>query len=61
MSYPAKHIDPIIGSQANDEAQAEGEVLEIDFRRRESLSEIFNAEIDAWARRALASNGFGDY
>ena len=28
---------------------------------RESLSENFNAEIDAWARRALAANGFGDY
>lgn len=28
---------------------------------RESLSESFNAEIDAWARHALASNGFGDY
>jgi hypothetical protein len=28
---------------------------------RESLSESFNAEIDAWTRHALASNGFGDY
>ena len=28
---------------------------------RESLSEIFNEEIDIWARRALAANGFGDY
>ena len=27
----------------------------------DSLSEIFNDEIDAWARRALAANGFGDY
>jgi len=25
------------------------------------LSENFIAEIDAWARQALASNGFGDY
>ena len=23
--------------------------------------ETFNDEIDAWARRALAANGFGDY
>ena len=28
---------------------------------RDSLSENFNAEIDAWAKHALASNGFGDY
>lgn len=28
---------------------------------RDSLSESFNAEIDAWAKHALASNGFGDY
>ena len=28
---------------------------------RESLSENFNQEIEAWARRALASNGFGDF
>ena len=27
---------------------------------RESLSERFHDEIDAWARRALAANGFGD-
>ena len=27
----------------------------------ESLSEPFIDEIDIWARRALASNGFGDY
>ncbi len=27
---------------------------------RESLSEKFHDEIDAWARRALAANGFGD-
>ena len=28
---------------------------------RDSLSESFNAKIDAWAKHALASNGFGDY
>jgi hypothetical protein len=27
----------------------------------ESLSEAFCEEIDRWARRALAANGFGDY
>ena len=28
---------------------------------RDSLSEIFFNEIDAWARQALAANGFGDF
>ena len=28
---------------------------------RESLFETFADEIDIWARRALAANGFGDY
>lgn len=28
---------------------------------RESLFENFADEIDIWARRALAANGFGDY
>jgi hypothetical protein len=30
-------------------------------RDRESLSENFNTELDAWARQAMASNGFGDF
>ena len=30
-------------------------------RERDSLSEHFITEIDAWARQAMASNGFGDY
>jgi hypothetical protein len=29
--------------------------------KRDSLSEIFLEEIDAWARQALATNGFGGY
>jgi len=29
--------------------------------KRDSLSEAFYDEIDAWARQALAANGFGDY
>ena len=28
---------------------------------RESITEIFCEEIDQWARRALAANGFGDF
>ncbi|HKJ51746.1 MAG TPA: hypothetical protein VKB27_09580 [Gammaproteobacteria bacterium] len=43
--------------------QADCEVLEFtrDSYRRDSLSENFVNEIEAWARHALASNGFGDY
>jgi hypothetical protein len=37
----------------------------VKFRRgnhdRDSLSENFTNELDAWARQALAANGFGDY
>ena len=44
----------------------ECEIVEFkpDFRDdpgRDSLSEIFHDEIDAWARHALALSGFGDY
>ena len=28
---------------------------------RDSLSEIFNEDLDSWARRALGASGFGDY
>ena len=30
-------------------------------RDRDSLHENYVLEIDAWARQAMASNGFGDY
>lgn len=32
-----------------------------DALEQESLFENFVDEIDVWARRALAANGFGDY
>ena len=32
-----------------------------DFRNRESLSENFVNEIEAWARHALGANGFADF
>ena len=32
-----------------------------DATARDSLFETFVDEIDAWARQALAANGFGDY
>ena len=58
MTYPAIDIDEFESEYAYD---LEAEVVEYDFRKRESLSEIFNEEIDNWARHCLASNGFGDY
>jgi len=61
MNDPAVNIDSIIEFGTNFENQQAGDIVEFDFRHRDSLSEIFNEEIDAWARHALASNGFGDY
>lgn len=48
----------------NTDNEAQGsEVTEVKGKKcsRDSLSESFYDEIDSWARRALASNGFGDY
>ena len=47
----------------NDSAyQRQGTVnVKLVTENRESLSENFIAEIDAWARQALAANGFSDY
>jgi len=61
MTYLAEKIDSIIDYQTNLEHQLDCDIVEVDFRDRESLSENFNAEIEAWARHSLASNGFGDY
>ena len=36
-------------------------LVEIRSHDRDSLSESFNSELDAWARHCLAANGFGDY
>lgn len=45
------------------DAHHECEVLEFgqDYRERDSLSENFVNEIEAWARHALSANGFGDF
>ena len=45
----------------DDRADSECEILEIRSTCRDSLSENFINEIEAWARQALGSNGFGDY
>lgn len=46
-----------------DAAGKDCEILEFDNRNqmRESLSENFANEIEAWARHALATNGFCDF
>jgi hypothetical protein len=61
MNNPAVNIDSIVEFETNFKHQLEGEIVEFDFRHRDSLSENFNDEIEAWARHSLASNGFGDY
>ena len=49
-------------SQAEQD-NSECDILEfrMDHRDRDSLYENFINEIDAWARRTLTTNGFGDY
>ena len=49
--------------EAFDDEYPECEVIEFnrDYLERDSLSENFINEIEAWARQALAANGFGDY
>jgi hypothetical protein len=61
MNNSALKIDSIIEFETSFEQQLDGEIVEFDFRHCDSLSENFNEEIEAWARHALASNGFGDY
>jgi hypothetical protein len=54
-------VEPV-AEQRNPE-KTKCEVVEFTFATPEpdSLSENFINELDAWARQALASNGFGDY
>jgi hypothetical protein len=51
-----------IESNGDDEFQTQGVGhVKLVTENRELLSENFNAEIYAWARQALAANGFSDY
>lgn len=60
MTYPALKFDdlsdPVI-DPGDTEPSSAPELAPA----RESLFENFVDEIDIWARRALAANGFGDY
>ena len=57
MSYPVLKIDHPVAETDDQETSAEPEGTRV----AESLFENFVDEIDVWARRALAANGFGDY
>ena len=51
-----------IESDGDDAYHKQGTVnIKLVTGNQDSLSENFNAEIDAWARQTLAANGFGDY
>ena len=56
MSYAALDIDAIVESEENYNWHLECDVVEYDFRHRESLSENFSREIDAWARPSWLRN-----
>ena len=63
MENTAKDERPMEAIEDIAEEYHECEVLEFDrdFYRRDSLSENFINEIEAWARHAFGANGFGDY
>jgi hypothetical protein len=53
--------DPLTDLPAAEPGSAETSTALDDAPGGESLFETFVDEIDVWARRALAANGFGDY
>ena len=65
MDNLAEDLEPNFDSESYQVTQQNLEIVEsrtqIRDRNRDSLSENFNNEIEAWARQAIASNGFGDY
>ena len=52
-----------ISDYHEEQEHSECDIVEfrLGHRDRDSLHENFVNEIDAWARQALASNGFGNY
>jgi len=61
MNNLAEKLESIFEVESVDLEQLDIEIVEFSPEHRESLSENFLAEIDAWARQSLASNGFGDF
>jgi len=61
MNNLAVNLEEIVEAESYRYDHLDCEVIEISSVPRESLSENFIEELDAWARHSLASNGFGDY
>jgi hypothetical protein len=63
MENLAQDLEPKLDSESSHVTQQKLEIVQSRTlnRDRDSLSENFNDEIEAWARQAIASNGFGDY
>ena len=63
MENVARDLEPVVDSESSHVAQQKFAIVQsrAQNRDRDSLSENFNNEIEAWARQAMASNGFGDY
>ncbi len=63
MENLAHDLEPKIDSESSHVTQQKFAIVQsrTQNRDRDSLSENFNNEIEAWARQATASNGFGDY
>ncbi len=58
--YPSP-AGPVSGLPTAEPGSAETSTALDDTPGGESLFETFVDEIDIWARRAFAANGFGDY
>jgi hypothetical protein len=61
MNNLAENFETIFAVETDHYDQLDSDVVEIIAPRRESLSENFFEELDAWARHSLGLNGFGDY
>ena len=61
MNNLAENLETIVEAESDRYDQLDCEIFEFSPEHRESLSENFLEELDAWARHSLASNGFGDY
>jgi hypothetical protein len=63
MENLAQDLEPEFDSESSHVTQQKFEIVQsrTQNRDRDSLSENFNDEIEAWARQAMAANGFGDY
>ena len=61
MDNLAENFEAIVEAESDRNDQWDCEIIEFGAESRESLSQNFVEELDAWARHSLASNGFCDY